>query len=611
MSRAEYMSVLLDCILFELVATTCDKLPLQDLANVYGHIYQVFTDNPASFSFPCDHNIYLHQLFTIAGIRRYLNRLVDGHGPLFPYPTFVHSYGYTTGDDDFVDLPAFRGRQTQDFLQQYAETIPHVYHDDIAILIQALRDNHWWSRGSGGPWDWIGPVGNVMRGAVKFSSVYNANKRRRSGRLQPDELAQQQALIQRQQQLEAERQEHERRRQEQKRERQKQKRERQEQELQRQLEEARILWEKIVEEERQHQLKQEEEARRLREIQAKEQQRLKQEQKDIKFPLDYRNAVITKYINKLKTQRSDADRQANVEGLRESLESNLRFYSGDPAVVVHIFGSFASGLSSITSDADFTVYNFARNYKDPITELAKILRKAMCGNVVPIPNARVPIVSFTARGFDCDMNLDQPMGVLNSKLIATYTKCDERFPKLWFGLRQLAKRHGILSGSTRYLSSYALTMMLIVYLQGIANPPVLPRLQLQLPRFMVSHHIGVHNCSFDHQWRRYTDYGSGNTMSTGALFMGFLHYYGYVINYATQEINPKQGVVRARTVNPPTRSATDLRPQDWPICIMDPFNTHRNVAGNCHANNVAEIQQCFQSAYKALNISDVDKAFKR
>ncbi|KAF9134880.1 hypothetical protein BGW39_005595 [Mortierella sp. 14UC] len=142
---------------------------------------------------------------------------------------------------------------------------------------------------------------------------------------------------------------------------------------------------------------------------------------------EHRYALATKYVNKLKSQIGTPGHKESVEILRDILETNLRKYSGDDTVAIHLFGSFASGLCSITSDVDFTIYNFARHYRNPIEELAKALRWVRCQSVTTIANARVPIVSFRARAFDCDMSMDQPMGVLNSKLIATYSKIDDRF----------------------------------------------------------------------------------------------------------------------------------------------------------------------------------------
>ncbi|KAG0282494.1 hypothetical protein BGZ96_000418 [Linnemannia gamsii] len=176
------------------------------------------------------------------------------------------------------------------------------------------------------------------------------------------------------------------------------------------------------------------------------------------------------------------------------------------------------------------------------------------------------------------MNMDQPMGVHNSKLIGAYRKADKRFLRLWFAVRHIAWNHGILSGSTGYLSSYALVMMLIVFLQDVTDPPILPRLQQQERGLMEEHEIDGYDCSFDNNQRRYCTFGNKNTTSDCQLLIDFCQFYGYTFNYATQEVNPCLGVIKDRSFDPPPRCEWDLRPKDWSICILDPFVVGWNVA---------------------------------
>ncbi|KAF9340511.1 hypothetical protein BGZ91_001606 [Linnemannia elongata] len=262
----------------------------------------------------------------------------------------------------------------------------------------------------------------------------------------------------------------------------------------------------------------------------------------------------------------------------------------------------------MSSDADMTVYNLhvASPHCPPIVELAASLRRIGYQRVTSIPHARVLIASWKLYGIQCDANLNQPLGVHNSKLISTYSKIDDRFKTLWFSIKQIGLQHGIISASTGFLSSYALTMMLVVFLRVITSPTILPRLQ-QSPHATL-HTIDGYDCSFDSK-TNYTSYGADNTNSAGQLLIDFLYFYGYVFDYANQEVHPSLGRIQNRSITPPARSRTDSRPKDWPICILDPFITDRNVAGNCGKENVAKVQTCFQSAYHALQEKDINKAF--
>ncbi|KAG0276273.1 hypothetical protein BGZ95_007756 [Linnemannia exigua] len=322
--------------------------------------------------------------------------------------------------------------------------------------------------------------------------------------------------------------------------------------------------------------------------------------------------TISRYLKKLKLQAATAEDKRNVETLRQDLEATLRRCPGFHNAEVHLFGSFESGLSTTTSDADFTVYNFVSSgIEKPIHVLARILRTAGYGPITTISHARVPIVSFVEQDIHCDISINQHMGVFNSQLINTYQTIDTRFLGLWFGIRHLARQHGILGGSTGYLSSYALTMMLIVFLQDVTSPPILPRLQQQRADKMLSCLIDEYHCAYDRNPRDYTSLANKNNKSEGELLADFCKYYGYKFSYSTQEVNPCLGVIRSWSVSPPPRSRTDMRPKDWAMCILDPFIPKRNVAGNCRAKQVSDIQMCFRSASAALELCDIDRAFKR
>ncbi|KAF9141841.1 hypothetical protein BG015_001110 [Linnemannia schmuckeri] len=258
------------------------------------------------------------------------------------------------------------------------------------------------------------------------------------------------------------------------------------------------------------------------------------------------------------------------------------------------------------SDADFTTYNFAQSFHegDPIEVLAKALRRAGCQSVMTIANARMPIIKVTAQGVQCDMSMYRPMGVSNSKFIGAYRRISKAPHAL-----HIAWGPEILSGSAGYLSS-ALALMLIVFLQDVTSPPILPRLQQQDRSRMEARNIDGYDCSFDHDRTHYRAFGNANTKQAAQLLMDFCQFYGYTFDYATQEVNSCLGVIKARSFDPPPRSEWDQRPKDWSLCVLDPFITGRNVAGNCRENNVAEIQKCFRDAFNAFGAGDVRTAFK-
>ncbi|KAF8941801.1 hypothetical protein BGZ47_007169 [Haplosporangium gracile] len=566
-----FSTVLFDVILFECACHNEAKYTVRELAVAFADAHQMFLSN-SSLKTPCDVYIKQHKLHTQQGLKQYmLSLLPRGNIGYFPFRTPIRTpmmtmdpYDYTNTicGDHFVDLPACSRSEAETFLQRYGEMVPSAVQDDIAAVMLYLRDHCWRNRrGSAGESTKLSSL-NGLLGVTKYSSNHTAGEQIKSEGFYIQGTVQQQDLIQRHQQEEEE-----------------------DQELECLEKEVRGM-SVTVEHTAYHQ-------RLQLQINAAH------------------HTIISQYLDKLKLQAATADTRYKVETLRQALETILRKDTRFQNAEVRLFGSFESGLSTLTSDADFTVFNLVGLSTAPIHELARALQASGYGPIKTIANARVPIVCFTSRcGIRCDMSINQPMGVFNSQLIHAYQKIDARFLGIWFGLRSLADKHGILGGSTGYLSSYALTMMLIVFLQDITSPPVLPRLQQQIADKMVTRTIDGYHCAFDKEPRIYTALAAKNTKTQGELLKELCRYFGHTFSYLTQEVNPCLGVIRNRSVSPPPRSLRDSRPKDWPICVLDPFITGRNVAGNCRPYNVVNIQQCFQSAYDALLEDDINRAFK-
>ncbi|KAG0051120.1 hypothetical protein BGZ83_004065 [Gryganskiella cystojenkinii] len=152
---------------------------------------------------------------------------------------------------------------------------------------------------------------------------------------------------------------------------------------------------------------------------------------------------------------------------------------------------------------------------------------------------------------------------MHTKLISTYQKIDSRFVPLWCAVRHLAEAHYILSCRLGYLSSFALVLMLITYLQSVPNPPILPKLQQQESSHMF--------CDF------------GVQPSSGP------------------SSNPK----RLRGPGSKTTGAA-VSSLD---CVLDPFERDRNVTANINTARLIQIQSAFQIAGDALDRGDLTAAF--
>ncbi|XP_060074932.1 speckle targeted PIP5K1A-regulated poly(A) polymerase-like [Ylistrum balloti] len=103
-----------------------------------------------------------------------------------------------------------------------------------------------------------------------------------------------------------------------------------------------------------------------------------------------------------------------------------------------------------------------------------------CSDLTLIPSNRCPIVRFThlESGIKCDLSIDNKLALQNTRLLQTLSLYDQRVRPIVYVVRYWAKLKGI-AGNPRAgpcLSNYALTLMVIYYLQNV-RPKVLPTVQ--------------------------------------------------------------------------------------------------------------------------------------
>lgn len=155
------------------------------------------------------------------------------------------------------------------------------------------------------------------------------------------------------------------------------------------------------------------------------------------------------------------------------------------------FGSSVTTLGTLTSDVDMTINlpNFDSD-SDPskrrkleqklVKQLARLMqRDASFITTRAVPEARVPIVCsvLAVGGLQCDLSICNELAVLNSKLLRAYIHADPRVRPLALLVRAWGAARGVMSPRKGGLTSYALLLMLLSYLQQQVHPPILPQLQ--------------------------------------------------------------------------------------------------------------------------------------
>lgn len=78
-------------------------------------------------------------------------------------------------------------------------------------------------------------------------------------------------------------------------------------------------------------------------------------------------------------------------------------------------------------------------------------------------------------GTELEISFNNITGMLNSEYIRTLAEIDSRFHKLGYYLKYFVKQKEIFD-DTKKLNSFSLICMLIVFLQDVCKPPVLPRI---------------------------------------------------------------------------------------------------------------------------------------
>ena len=81
-------------------------------------------------------------------------------------------------------------------------------------------------------------------------------------------------------------------------------------------------------------------------------------------------------------------------------------------------------------------------------------------------------------GTQCDINFSNPLAIQNTALLRCYSICDARVKPMVQYIKGWVKRRKINSSYSGTLSSYGFVLMVLHFLINVANPPVLPNLQL-------------------------------------------------------------------------------------------------------------------------------------
>lgn len=264
-----------------------------------------------------------------------------------------------------------------------------------------------------------------------------------------------------------------------------------------------------------------------------------------------------------------------------------------------LYGSSYFSEQTNCSDVDISLnlIGSCRNFNEKKT----LLNLSKCFRRVPeikklqlILNTRKPLLRFkykvkSQRWLNVDLTLESHMAIQSSKLIRTYFGIDFRVEPLVHLAKHFAKINGICPRKTGGLSSYAVTLMMIYYLQNV-DVPVLPNLQA-MGVDLEKEFIDDCDVTFmDNLFEIWSVFGLANNQSLASLFLGFLYFYAYQFDFIKNVISIRCNYLLKRSF----RKSNDFRY----ISIQDPFILDLDLAHKCNLKMHTRIHLTFDLALK-------------
>ena len=238
----------------------------------------------------------------------------------------------------------------------------------------------------------------------------------------------------------------------------------------------------------------------------------------------------------------------------------------------------------------------------------------------PLPNSEsreVLDVEFTKdSGIHCDINFSNQVAVYNSELLRIYSEFDPRVRNLGIFVKTWAKRRKINTPYHGTLSSYGYIMMVLHYLMNVANPPIIPNLQL-LARSQDDWASKTDIELFDGfdirflQSRQELEDAKNqmtqNRETLGSLIAGFFSYYGQNNGFHwTGEVislRTKGGILKKQdkgwTGAKWAENSNHIRLR-YLLCIEDPFEVEHNIARTVVHSGIVAIRDEFRRAIRLL-----------
>ena len=307
------------------------------------------------------------------------------------------------------------------------------------------------------------------------------------------------------------------------------------------------------------------------------------------------------------------DRQEVVAKIQSILDAQYPNFGS-----VLLFGSSANNLGTAHADVDMCIRPHCDLGQQPhhplmdMYKLAKVLASGRNKIKEVIRHARVPIVKFiapTSGGIQVDINLGHTLGFYNSQLLRAYTLLDPRVKPLIMLVKFWSKKRCLNDAPLGTFSSYALTLMVLGFLQHCG---LLENLQadcpqpeiIRVPQIQTRHAPKTKSMpmrEIDVTFRRGKPQSAPvwtGDKSVGQLFYEFMFYFAFQYPYDNKTaISIRQGGITQKT---------DF---NHSLIVEDPFELDRNCTSNID-HLLPTIINEFRRAIKYLEQGDLQSLFE-
>ncbi|KAF9212151.1 hypothetical protein BGZ59_007167 [Podila verticillata] len=250
------------------------------------------------------------------------------------------------------------------------------------------------------------------------------------------------------------------------------------------------------------------------------------------------------------------------------------------------FGSTVNGLGTSTSDVDLCITTTWPGLKN-VQMLATAFRKHGMQKVFCVAGAKVPIVKLwdPELHLSCDMNINTPLGLMNTRLIKTYVAIDPRVRPFAMIIKHWARK--------RVLNDAGMEDFFVI----MRSPPILPALH-DMPHTLSPDNqvINGNNTSFCDDLSKLEGFGYANKETLGGLLYAFFRRFAIEYDYDHHVISVRHGRYLTK------------ESKDWHIpgkhyklfCVEEPLDTSRNLGNSSDMASSKGLKQEFGRALDIL-----------